>query len=353
LALIFGAAAPSAKTTKKPTKKPPAAKAPSAATIAKNLANLYAQAKTEGSVTLEVETTPTSYAALISGFEQKYPGISVSMIDIPGPQLASQVVSQAATGNLSIDAGLGRPENLGPIIQRKLLAKPNWLGLGDLSTQILLGGLLVKDSDFVTGVVYNTNQVTPAEAPHSWADLLNSNFSNGRLAIDGEPTEGFESELVSGAWPLKQYTTFLARLDAQKPLVIYSAAPLLNAVAQGQAAIGLAPLTIVSALIKRGAPLAVAPVQPLITSPDGVFVMKGAAHPAAAELLASYLGSPAAVPLWQQSGWTNASPASLGGEAGILGAAPVTKFVRLNTAAQVALFHKAQNLDIQYFGLTG
>jgi ABC-type Fe3+ transport system substrate-binding protein len=345
-ALTVGTGSAVAKKSTKPKK-------PTAAQISKNLATLYAQAKQEGSVNLSVETTPSSYQSLISGFEAKYPGIKVSLVDTPDPQLASQIISEANTNNLQIDLALGRPEEIGALISRNIIAEPNWQSLGIPSSQVLLGGRLVKDSEFVTGVVYNTKFLTAAQAPKSWNALLAHAWAGGKIAVDGESTNGFESMLVSGAWTKTQYIAYLKKLHAQQPLVIYSAAPLLSAVAQGQAAIGLAPLTIVSALIAKGAPLAVAPVQPLISSPDSIFVLAHAAHPAAAKLLAAYLGSAAAKPEWRQGGWTNAQPASLGGEAGILGAGGVKTFVRLDTSKQIGLFQTAEKLNIQYLGFTG
>jgi iron(III) transport system substrate-binding protein len=344
--IALGSVSALAKTKAKPKK-------PTAAQISKNLSALYAQAKKEGSVNLSVETSTTSYAALIAGFDAKYPGINVSMVDTPDPELASTIISQADTGNLQVDLALGRPEEIGDLVSRNLIAQPNWATLGIANSQILLGDRLVKDSDFVTGVVYNTNLVSKADAPKTWRDLLLPKWSGGKIAVDGESTNGFESELVSQAWTQNEYVGYLKKLHAQKPLVIYSAAPLLSALAQGQAAIGLAPLTIVSALIAKGAPLAVAPIQPLVTSPDSIFVLRHAAHPAAAELLAAYLGSDAAKTEWRTGGWTDATPASQGGEAGILGAGGVTTFVPLNTAKKIAVFDKAEQLNIRYLGFTG
>jgi iron(III) transport system substrate-binding protein len=345
--LALGSVSALAKTkAKKPTK-------PTAAQVAKNLAALYATAKQEGSVNLSVETNTTSYAALIAGFEAKYPGINVSMVDTPDPQLASTIISQADTNNLQVDLALGRPEEIGDLVSRNLIAQPNWPTLGIPTSQILLGDRLVKDSDFVTGAVYNTNLVSKAQAPKTWQALLQPKWAGGKIVLDGESTNGFESELVSQTWSQNQYVGFLKKLRAQKPLVIYSAAPLLSALAQGQAEIGLAPLTIVSALIAKGAPLAVAPIQPLVTSPDSVFVLRHAAHPAAAQLLAAYLGSAAAKPEWRTGGWTDASPKSQGGEAGILGAGGVTTFEPLNTSKKISIFDNAERLNIKYLGFTG
>lgn len=353
IALVFGMTQALAKTPAK--KKAPATstKPPSAATISKNLAKLYAQAKLEGTVDVDVLTSPTAYTAAVAGFEAKYPGITVNTVNVAGPALASSLVSQAATHNLSIDLAEARPEVMGPIIQRNLVAVPDWAGLGVATKKILLGGKLLHTSDFVTGVIYNTKLVTPAELPHSWDDLLSTQWAGGKIVVDGEGTEGFESMLLSKKWTTKQYTDFLSKLEAQKPLVIYQGAPETIAVSQGQAAIGLAPFPIVSSLVAKGAPLAIAPVQPVISSPDGWFVLKGAPHSAAATLLASYLASPAAQPLLAQGGFTYAKPSSLGGEAGVIGAGGVTQIVGINTSQDINVFNKAEGLNISYLGFNG
>jgi ABC-type Fe3+ transport system substrate-binding protein len=345
---VLGSAPALAKTTKKST-----ATAPTAAQVKKNVTKLYAEAKKEGTVDVDVLTSPSSYAAVVAGFEKKYPGISVQLVNVAGPSLAASLISQASTNNLQVDLAEARPEIMGEIQQRKLIATPNWVSVGLPATKILLDGQLVHTSDFVTGVIYNTKLLTKAEAPKSWKALLAPAWSNGKIIVDGVGTEGFESMLVNGRWNVSQYKSYVASLNAQKPLVIYQGAPETIAVAQGQAPIGLVPFPVASALIAAGDPIAVAPIQPVVSSPDGWFVLKGAHHSAAAELLATYFGSAAAEPLFAKGGFTDATPASLGGEAGAIGAAGITNFAQLDAPKSVSLFEKAAALNISGFGFNG
>jgi putative spermidine/putrescine transport system substrate-binding protein len=345
--LVLGSTA-LAKSTKKhkPT-------GPTAAQVKKNVAKLYAEAKKEGTVDVDVLTSTTSYAAVVAGFEKKYPGINVQLVNVAGPQLAGSVISQASTNNISVDLAEARPEVIGAIQQRKLIATPKWANIGLPASELLLNGQFVHTSDFVTGVIYNTKLLTKAQAPKSWKALLAPAWSNGKIIVDGVGTEGFESMLVNGTWNVNQYKSYVASLKAQNPLVIYQGAPETIAVAQGQAPIGLVPFPVASALIAAGDPIAIAPIQPVVSSPDGWFVVKGAPHTAAAELLATYFGSPAAVPLFAKGGFTNSKPESLGGEAGAIGAAGIRNFAQLNTPKAISLFEKAAALNISGFGFNG
>jgi ABC-type Fe3+ transport system substrate-binding protein len=331
------------------------AKQPTAAQVKSNVAALYKAAKKEGSVNVDVLTSTSSYAAVISGFEKKYPGISVNLVNVAGPTLASTIISQTSTDNLTTDLVEARPEVIGKIRSRKLIARPDWAEWGVPASELLLSGGFVHTSDFVTAVVYNPHLLSKSQVPKSWKSLLAPAWSSGHMIIDGAGTEGFESMLVSGKWTLKEYTSFLKQLKAQNPIVIYQGAPETIALAQGQAPIGLVPLPVVSALIAKGEPLAVAPVKPVVSSPDGWFVMKGAHHTAAAELLATYFSSAAAKPLFATGGFTAATPPRLGGEAAAIGAGGLTakNLVTLDKPKSIALFEQAEKLNISILGFTG
>lgn len=315
-----------------------AAKKPPVVNVQQNLATLYDAAKREGTVVWQVATTPANYAPLVDGFKAKYPGISVSLINVSGPELAGRLISESQAGKLSWDLSTGRPDTTSAVIQRHLMAAPRWTLYGVPQSKLSLGGRLIHTYDFVVAPVYNTKMYSPGQLPKTWAGLLGPQWANGKFIVDGQPTEGWESLLLGAkAMKLHDYANFVVKIDKQKPLVLPASANVLNGVASGQAGLGLAAISNVPLLISQGAPLAIAPISPVLSIPSGVFVPTGVQHPNAARLLGAYLGSNDAIGQWASGGWTPAGDPSTGGIAKLLAAAGVkpTGINYINTNAEL------------------
>lgn len=306
--------------------------------VTANLQQLYAAAKKEGTVTWQVATTPSNYAPLVNAFKAKYPGISVNLIDVSGPTLAGRVITEAQAGKLSFDVGIGRPDTISPLIDRKLIAAPRWTLYGVPKSKYSLGGRLIHTYDFVVAPVYNTNMYKASDLPKTWQGLLAPKWANGKFIVDGQPTEGWES-LLLGTKPmsLHNFANFVVGIYKQKPLVLPAGANVLNGIATGQAGLGLAPISAVPVLVKKGAPLAVAPITPVLAIPSGLYVLRGAQHPAAAKLLAAFLGQASSATFWAQGGWSGAADATPGTFGALLAAAGITsaQIAYIDTTAEL------------------
>jgi iron(III) transport system substrate-binding protein len=316
----------------------PEAKKPPVVNVQANLQQLYDAAKREGSVTWQVATTPANYKPLVDAFKAKYPGIEVNLINVSGPELAGRVISEAQAGKLSFDLCTGRPDTTASLIDRKLIAAPRWTLYGVPQAKVSLGGRLIHTYDFVVAPIYNTKMLQPNQLPRTWQDLLKPQWANGKFIVDGQPTEGWESLLLgTKAMKLHDYADFVVKVYNQKPLVLPASANVINGVTSGQAPLGLAAISNVPLLVSQGAPLAIAPIAPVLAIPSGIFVPKGAQHPNAARLLAAFLGQNEQKQLWAGGGWTPAGEPELGGIAKMLADAGIkpAQINYINTNAEL------------------
>jgi ABC-type Fe3+ transport system substrate-binding protein len=136
---------------------------------------------------------------------------------------------------------------------------------------------------------------------------------------------------------LHDYADFVVGIYKQKPLVLPASANVINGVTSGQAPLGLAAISNIPLLVSQGAPLAIAPIAPVLAIPSGVFVPNGAQHPNAARLLAAFLGQNEQKSLWAGGGWTPAGDPSTGGIAKMLADAGIkpAQINYINTNAEL------------------
>jgi iron(III) transport system substrate-binding protein len=140
-------------------------------------------------------------------------------------------------------------------------------------------------------LAYNTRQVSAAEAPKNWTDLLDPKW-RGKLAV-GHP--GFSG--YAGTWALLMQQTygdgFFDKLAANKPLVGRSSNDAVTQLNAGERVVAAAPAYVAIESGRRGNPVAV--IYPkdgalLMVSPAAI--MADAPHPAAAKLFMEWLLGP-------------------------------------------------------------
>jgi iron(III) transport system substrate-binding protein len=143
-----------------------------------------------------------------------------------------------------------------------------------------------------SGIMYNTNAVTAAQAPKSWQDLLDSRW-RGRIILT-DPTSS--PAFVDLWWAVARRNGgmgYLQRLRAQATRLYAGVAPLTQALASGEAAIAVPGVpSIIQPLKDRGAPLAMN-TPGVTTGPEAVIgITRNAKNPNAARLFAYWLLTP-------------------------------------------------------------
>ena len=147
-------------------------------------------------------------------------------------------------------------------------------------------GLRLYDAS-LSFVIYNTDLVKAADAPRTFKDLLNPKWK-GRIVMPRDPGPFTYVSFALGETEATELVTgLLGPMDA-KMLPRY---PDVRArVLSGEFAVGIGVDSF--AETRAGAPIAVAPIEPVVLVPWGAYLTKDAEHPALAKLFAYFAISP-------------------------------------------------------------
>lgn len=314
---------------------------------------LYEAAKKEGKVWFQTGVPTDRWTPFVNYFEKKYPGIKVEMMNIRGTDIATRVITEASAGMLTIDVIQNSLQQIIPLIQRDLLVRiPEdvWrINKVDMKN-VSLDNRFAATYDAPPVWMYNSSLVRPADVPKSINDLLKPMFRGGNKMI-----------MVAGGgaqwgylWPdwkagnRQKVVDWIKKLRPQDPLVAQSLVGTPANVASGEVLLGIT-FAASYLTLPENTPVKIAPITPTYATPHGVDVLKGAAHPNAALLLASFAAGPEAQPIFWASLQGPALPCDVGPLAKALCAAGVQGY-RITTPGDVALFDELGNVAFDTMG---
>ena len=312
---------------------------------------LYEAAKKEGKVWFQTGVPVDRWQPFVNYFEKKYPGIKVEMMNVRGTDLATRVITESAAGKLTIDVILNNTQQIMPLIQRDLLVKiPDdvWkINKVDMKN-VFLDNRFAATYDAPPIWMYNSSLVKPADVPKNIDDLLKPIFKGRKMVMTATGTHwGY-------VWPdwkagnRQKVIDWIKKLRDQDPLIAQSLVGTPANVASGEVLLGIT-FAASYLTLPANAPVKIAPITPTYASPHGVDVVKGAAHPNAALLLASFAAGPEAQPIFWASLQGPALPCDAGPLAKALCAAGVQGY-RITTAADVALLDELGNAAFDTMG---
>lgn len=232
-------------------------------------------------------------------YEAENPGVDVRWLDMGSQDVYDRVRSEKA--NPQADVWFGGPDTIfSRGAEEGLLApyRPDWAGAVPPSSrhpEDLYFGLYQA----VPILVYNSDAVAAAEAPHDWDELLEERWSDKivireplasgtmrtafgaviarSIAETGSPDEGF-------AW--------LLRLDAQTREYVVTPAMLFEKLIRREGLVSIWELTDLLFLQQRGSPLGYRfPSSGTPVIDDSIGLVAGAPHPAEARAFIDWVGS--------------------------------------------------------------
>ena len=249
-------------------------------------------AKREGQLALAHSVSLASFPRFLQAFEAKYPFISTSagLYGAPTGRVLARVEGEMKAGALTFDAlhvaslapflGLSRQGLLADYASPELSAYPQQAhDRGQWATARIVGVIMA----------YNKNTLPAALVPKSWTDLLRPEFKGRKLIIQDAAAGTCFNQMYMLGQTLGQ--DFLKRLGAQRPIVVATAAQLIDMLVRGEAMVGAtvdhyrafepepARAGIVGVYPTEGMPLAVAPIA----------IFKSAPHPNAARLFEDFV----------------------------------------------------------------
>ncbi len=257
-------------------------------------AALLPQAKAEGAtaVLYGSDLDPTQTAAISKAVSAFY-GAPFDIKFITGlhPQKAAEVVQGAKMG---VESGIDifwTGSAIGALLEQgNVVADFDWFKELPIDPSLRWGpkGLRIHDP-MLTGVTYNTQLISAADAPHSYQDLVTNTKLKGRIAVPRAPNVFVYISYALGDEPTRKLIKDLVEVQDLKILPTYP--DVSNRVLSGEFAIGIGVTPTLQR--RRGAPVDIAPIDPVVLTPWAFWMMKDAKHPATAKLFGFWMSSPA------------------------------------------------------------
>ncbi|HZR99389.1 MAG TPA: substrate-binding domain-containing protein [Chloroflexota bacterium] len=280
----------------------------SARALPAGISALLDAARREGRVvTYGVTSTPADEAAMRQAFRD-YFGFELELVFESGlhPQKAAELLAAARSGVRSgIDLFWSSELILNDLDHGGLLQDGKWLEPLDLQPENLMmrgKGARVHDS-FLINVLYNTQQVSAADAPHRYQDLLQPRWQGAIVA----PRTASQMTYLTYVYGEDAATELAQGLVRQKIAFVPTYPDATARVASGEYLLSMGQNAEREA--RRGAPVADAPLDVAIVVPWAVSLMSDAEHPAAATLLAYFLTTPEGQRAIDQT-WANSRASS-------------------------------------------
>ena len=246
-------------------------------------------AKKEGEVVFYTSLSLTDYPKILPHFERAYPFVKTNTYRATPSGLFTKVDTEARAGRFAADVIGSAPVEMWQLKQRKLSTSylsPERRALqpGSFDAE----GFWQAFDVTPLNLAFNTKQVAAADAPRSYADLLNPKWK-GRMSLGTEEYTWFNIMLETmGKAKGLEYMAALAKQDLAMPGS--SSVMRVQLMLAGESAIAIAARgRRVSELKQQGAPIDYRLLDPYAGEPNFVTLMQRSPHPHAALLFIDWM----------------------------------------------------------------
>jgi len=275
-------------------------------------AQLEAGAKKEGHLLWYTTMIPDQVVVpMIKAFNQKYPYIKVDYYRGNSTDVAQKAMQEYQAGRHDVDLvdGTGTSSLLSqagmiqPFKSPELTSYPSQLKASD--------GTWGPELQYMMVLAYNTKDVSKAQAPKTYEDLLNPKWK-GKMAWSTSATSGgplFLGNLIN-AWGSDKANAYIDKLAGQNIANLdVSGNEVIDQVVSGQEPMALEVFNDQVEVAKaQGAPIDWVPLQPVTAQISRISLVKDAPDPYAAMLFLDFMFSDAGQKVIQASGAIPASP---------------------------------------------
>ena len=245
-------------------------------------------AQAEGSVSLYFSVPLVQMNAIIAGFKEKY-GIEVTQWRSESVDITRRTVLEQRSGRFNVDVIATASPEMEALQREAVLEEVSLPVFADLIEGSVVPGRAWIGSHFVIfAIAYNTNLITPADAPKSFEDLLHPRFQ-GKIAIEAE-NANWLMEIVNINGEAETIELFENIIAANGLSVRRGHSLTVNLVAAGEVPLAINVYHDYAYEVKStGAPIEIVYLPPVIAMPIGVAAVRNATHPHAAILFLDYM----------------------------------------------------------------
>lgn len=222
-------------------------------------------------------------------FEEKHPGIKLTVHRQPGEKIRNRILTEARAGKFFWDVVSFNHLDMEALDGEKMLAPyvspetKTGYPEGAVHPRGKWAAIYVRQ--YVIG--YNTDLVKAADAPRDWADLLQPRWK-GKLALDENEIEWYASML--DYLGRDKGTAFMRALAAQQPQLRRGHTLLAKLLVAGDFPLAIVHAAEMDEARRQGAPVDwVRTLDPVVTSPSVIAVSANAPHPGQARLFEDFV----------------------------------------------------------------
>ena len=248
-------------------------------------------ARKEGAVVIYSFTAVDQLTPLLEEFHKKYPFIKPEHYRANASGVFNKFATEVRAGRtladvLDISAGEAFTLRQMGLIDPYLSPAREGIAKDFLDER----GYWAAHYHFVIALGFNTKSINAAEAPRSYADLINSKWK-GRLSLDPADQDLFGALLLY--WGKEKALDYFKNLAKLEPRMVTGHTQQANLIGSGEVQMapwlyGYRPLQ----LKDEGAPVEVFLFEPVLTNPAYLLLAKNSPHPHAAALLIDWALSP-------------------------------------------------------------
>jgi iron(III) transport system substrate-binding protein len=276
------------------------------------LKSLYDVANTAGEREVVVYNPNTNAnAPIFDAFSKRFPNIKIVGVDLFGPKLTTRLEAEAASGQAAGDVLYTTATDMPDYASKGLLVSFTPTTAAGIDQKYV--GQDNKWFDWtltVSGPFYNKAYLKAADAPKSWQELVDPKWKKQLSISTLLSASGTGQALTALTLAGKIDQAWFRHLAANQPVVSQANAQAIQAVASGQATIGLdVPYHFFKAAVKKGAPFEfIFPTEGVISIPLNEALLNHAPHPNAAKLFINWLFSTEAQTLLAEIGMQGTMP---------------------------------------------
>ncbi|AJE46762.1 ABC transporter substrate-binding protein [Celeribacter indicus] len=250
-----------------------------------------AQAAQEEGTIVWYESIPLEEAEeVMNDFLADYPDLEFNYVTVGGSQRLARVTQESLGGGPTADVLTDVAGSVMMMADRGFVRAVDWEKLGvEPGSENAPNEYMLRTNAAVYVTLYNTNLVDEADVPKTYDDLLDEKYT-GQWGTWARPN-GIVNLLP--AWGEEQTREYVEALAETRPTLYRNPQAAAEAVGAGEIAMAhFEPYHTALPTIEKGAPVAVAFLEPVPVASLYGYLPEFAEHPNAGKLFLSWLASP-------------------------------------------------------------